>query len=89
MTLDKQCLAAADTIVPEYRGKPGYSCTGQVAKRWQAAYDAARLVLGAAPAQCSETSLGPVPKCPAFQLKEDCERGCALGQWCPLMPRPS
>jgi hypothetical protein len=32
---------------------------------------------------------GPVPKCPAEKWKEDCDRGCALGQWCPRMPRPS
>lgn len=32
---------------------------------------------------------GPTPKCPAEKLKEDCDRGCTLGQWCPRMPRPS
>ncbi len=32
---------------------------------------------------------GPVPKCPATKLKENCERGCTLGQWCPLIPRHS
>jgi hypothetical protein len=32
----------ADRVVPEYRdGKRSYSCTGTVAKRWQAAYDGA------------------------------------------------
>ena len=32
---------------------------------------------------------GPVPKCPATALKEDCDRGCKLGQVCQRMPRPS
>lgn len=35
-----------------------------------------------------QAAAGPVPKCPAAKLKEDCVRGCALGQWCPKMPRP-
>jgi len=34
-------------VVPEYRrsGRTYYSCTGTVAKRWQAAYEAAELGL--------------------------------------------
>lgn len=36
--------AIADKIVPQYRSPKGkYSCAGQMAKRWQAAYDAASM----------------------------------------------
>lgn len=44
--------AIADQVVPEYRLAPGhsaYSCTGQVARRWQAAWDAACLAQGGNP----------------------------------------
>ena len=30
---------------------------------------------------------GPVGVCP--KTEKLCERGCRLGQWCPLIPRPS
>lgn len=34
----------ADRVVPEYRdGKRSYSCTGNTAKRWGAAYEAAKI----------------------------------------------
>lgn len=49
--LEQQCLLAADRAVPEYRhGKRTYSCGGHVAKRWQAAWDAACWALGTDPA---------------------------------------
>lgn len=38
--------AIADQVVPEYRGDRVYSCTGHCAKRWNAAYDGARIALG-------------------------------------------
>lgn len=42
MTADERALAIADKIVPAYRnGTRSYSCTGHVAKMWQAAYDGA------------------------------------------------
>lgn len=34
-------------------------------------------------------AIRPMPKCPATGMKDDCDRGCALGQWCPRMPEPS
>jgi hypothetical protein len=40
--IGKRCTQIADAVVPEYRGgKRSYSCTGTVAKRWQAAWDGA------------------------------------------------
>jgi len=43
-TTAARCSLIADTIVPEYRnGKRRYSCTSIVAKRWQAAWDGARI----------------------------------------------
>jgi hypothetical protein len=48
--ITKRCTQIADTVVPEYRaGKRSYSCTGRVAKRWQAAWDGACIALGHAP----------------------------------------
>jgi ribulose kinase len=42
-----RCTQIADKVVPEYRGSErGYSCTGSVAKRWQAAWDGACVALG-------------------------------------------
>jgi hypothetical protein len=41
------CTQIADTVVPKFRdGKKSYSCTGSVAKRWQAAWDGACIALG-------------------------------------------
>ncbi len=48
--VDERCTQIADVVVPEYRGGKDYSCTGRVAKRWQAAWDGARLALGQDPA---------------------------------------
>jgi hypothetical protein len=43
---EKHCTTIADRVVPEYRnGSRSYSCNGTVAKRWQAAWDAAHLTL--------------------------------------------
>ena len=43
---EDRLLEIADQAVPEYRGgKRAYSCCGVYAKRWQAAYDAARIAL--------------------------------------------
>jgi hypothetical protein len=45
-----RCTVIADEVVPEYRGsKRSYSCTGRVAKRWQAAWDGACVALGGNP----------------------------------------
>ena len=45
-----RCTQIADEAVPEYRGGArSYSCTGVVAKRWQAAWDGACIALGHAP----------------------------------------
>lgn len=47
--LERRCVAIADEAVPAYRhGVRPYSCTGHTAKRWQAAYDAARIALAQA-----------------------------------------
>lgn len=48
--ISDRCTQIADEVVPEYRGgKHGYSCTGTVAKRWQAAWDGAYIALGRDP----------------------------------------
>ena len=45
-----RCSEIADKIVPQYRnGQRSYSCRGTIAKRWQAAWDAAYLALGGDP----------------------------------------
>jgi hypothetical protein len=45
-----RCTLIADQVVPEYRGgERSYSCTGRVAKRWQAAWDGACVALGGDP----------------------------------------
>ena len=45
--LNRRCTQIADRVVPEYRaGRKSYSCTGGVAKRWQAAWDGACIALG-------------------------------------------
>jgi hypothetical protein len=45
-----RCTQIADAVVPAYRcGKRGYSCTGRVAKQWQAAWDGACVALGRDP----------------------------------------
>lgn len=44
------CTTIADQIMPAYRsGDRSYSCTGHVAKRWQAAWDGACVALGGNP----------------------------------------
>lgn len=46
----KRCNLCADMVVPEYRsGLRSYSCTGTVAKRWQAAWDGACIAFGDVP----------------------------------------
>ena len=48
--LDKRCVEIADTVVPQYRSdKRSYSCTGGMAKRWQAAFEGACIALGRDP----------------------------------------
>jgi len=49
---------------------------------------AIRFEVDGAPAVVDDRA-GPVPKCPASALKEDCDRGCKLGQVCPRMTLPS
>ena len=45
-----RCTQIADAVVPVYRdGKRSYSCTGRVAKQWQAAWDGACIALGREP----------------------------------------
>lgn len=49
MENDPRCVAIADRVVPQYRdGKVIYSCGGLYAKRWQAAYDGAKLAFAEA-----------------------------------------
>jgi len=49
-TIAERCTQIANTLVPEYlTGKRDYSCTGSVAKRWQAAWDGACVALGGEP----------------------------------------
>lgn len=47
--ITERCTQIADAVVPEYRGKRSYSCTGRVAQRWQAAWDGACIALGREP----------------------------------------
>lgn len=42
--LQRKCAEIANAIVPEYE-TGNYSCTGMYAKRWNAAYEAAELIL--------------------------------------------
>lgn len=57
MSAEQKAIAIADKIVPAYRdGGRRYSCTGNVAKMWQAAYDGALAVLTPEP-----TPARPVP----------------------------
>lgn len=59
LALEDVCTKIADVVVPEYRdGKRSYSCTGRVAKRWQAAWDGACLALGRAPEGYRSNSTG-------------------------------
>lgn len=46
--IEKRCAAIADQVEPDYRVKRQQSCTSHSAKRWNSAYEAARLVLAAA-----------------------------------------
>lgn len=43
--IEKHCVEVADRVEPGFRVTGQRSCTGHYAKRWQAAYDAALLVL--------------------------------------------
>lgn len=47
--LEARCTQIADGVVPEYRIGRSYSCTGTIAKRWQAAWDGAYRALRGAP----------------------------------------
>lgn len=42
--IDRSCVEIADRVVPDFRGKRK-SCTSQAARKWQAAYDAAKIAL--------------------------------------------
>jgi hypothetical protein len=47
VSIDDRCSQFANVIVPEFKGgNKSYSCTGDVAKRWQAAWDGACMALG-------------------------------------------
>lgn len=44
---EQRATEIADKIVPKYRrGERSYSCTGTIAKQWQAAWDGAIEALG-------------------------------------------
>ncbi len=49
--IERCCAEIADKIVPRYRDrtKPPLPCHGDVAKKWQAAWDGACIALGADP----------------------------------------
>jgi len=67
-----RCTQIADEIVPEYRGSErGYSCTGSVAKRWQAAWDGACAALGHNP---ENYRIGPMFESPEVKVIEVEER---------------
>lgn len=56
MTIAERCTQIANQVVPRYRtGKP-LSCTGQVARMWQAAWDGACRALGGDPARYVNTT---------------------------------
>lgn len=48
VSLEDRCTKIADGVVPSYRtsSRSYYSCSGTVAKRWQAAWDGACLAFG-------------------------------------------
>ncbi len=70
---DERCTVIADQVVPEYRdGKRSYVCGGVVAKRWQAAWDAAYTALGGDPAWHRYQfvlTIGPIAISPGVELK--------------------
>ena len=46
-SIEASCTQIADAVVPAYRkANRSYSCTGTIAKRWQAAWDGACIALG-------------------------------------------
>lgn len=49
-TANREAKKIADKIIPSYRlsGK-SYSCTGTIAKKWQAAYEGACMAYGVEP----------------------------------------
>lgn len=49
VSIAERCTQIADAVVPTYRGPGPYSCTGAIAKRWQAAWDGACIALGHSP----------------------------------------
>jgi hypothetical protein len=54
--LNTRCTQIADQVVPEYRARnKSYSCTGGMAKRWQAAWDGACAALGYNPKKVIDT----------------------------------
>lgn len=47
-SIEARCTKIANAVVPEYNNG-SYSCTGIIAKRWQAAWDAACISIGYEP----------------------------------------
>ena len=69
----RRCAYIADRCVPEYRaGKKSYSCTGTVAKRWEAAWKATSMTLGYDPGTVCWPPMSPPP----FRGSPPDGRGC-------------
>jgi hypothetical protein len=49
------CTGIADKVEPDYRTGAPRSCTGYIARRWQAAWDGACLAIGGDPASYRRT----------------------------------
>lgn len=63
--LNERCSTIADQVVPRYRVQgPRASCSGHIAKKWGAAWDAACIALGGDPA----AYYPPQPTTPAARL---------------------
>lgn len=47
--IEQRCVEIADRVVPAYRdGRRSYSCTSWTARRWEAAYQAAKVTMTSA-----------------------------------------
>jgi hypothetical protein len=58
----RRCTFIADQVVPKYRHSGrSYSCGGVIAHKWQAAWDAACIALGADPATYLSPPLSRLP----------------------------
>ncbi len=78
-TIEARCTRIADAVVPEYNSD-SYSCTGTIAKRWQAAWDAACISNGYEPKTVVQT-MGRRKCCVNPLSSKMCElgtRGCIV-----------